>query len=100
MIRSGSYLSPAFTKDDIRACSGQISFTELSDAELPERSPISSRRKSHRLVYGRMEFGLGIADVPSSVTRNRKNAGGDNLKIKFRAPPVCSSVLRKRPRVV
>ena len=72
----GSYLGPEFSRDEIRAylTSNNIPFTELSDAELPEK--IADLIKAEKVIgwfYGRMEFGpRALEDGPSSATRNRR----------------------------
>ena len=99
----GSYLGPAHPNDEIRSYlqSQNIPYTELTDAELPER--IADLLKAEKVVgwfYGRMEFGpraLGgrsiIGDAQSSKMQEVMN-----LKIKFRESfrPFAPSVLRER----
>ena len=99
----GSYLGPDFTRDEIHAylTTNNIPFTELSDAELPEK--IADLIKAEKVIgwfYGRMEFGpraLGgrsiIGDAQSSKMQEVMN-----LKIKFRESfrPFAPSVLREK----
>src|SRR5258708_25656934 len=99
----GSYLGPAYSNDEIRAYlqTKNIPFTELTDAELPEK--IADLVKAQKVIgwfYGRMEFGpraLGarsiIGDAQSSEMQEVMN-----LKIKFRESfrPFAPAVLRER----
>jgi carbamoyltransferase len=99
----GSYLGPDFSRDEIHAylTKNGIAFTELSDAELPEK--IADLIKAEKVIgwfYGRMEFGpraLGgrsiIGDAQSSKMQEVMN-----LKIKFRESfrPFAPSVLREK----
>ncbi|MBE0541191.1 MAG: carbamoyltransferase [Verrucomicrobia bacterium] len=99
----GSYLGPDFSRDEIHAylTKSNIPFTELSDAELPEK--IADLIKAAKVIgwfYGRMEFGpraLGgrsiIGDAQSSMMQEVMN-----LKIKFRESfrPFAPSVLREK----
>lgn len=99
----GSYLGPDFSRDEIHAylTKNNIPFTELSDAELPEK--IADLIKAEKVIgwfYGRMEFGpraLGgrsiIGDAQSSKMQEVMN-----LKIKFRESfrPFAPSVLREK----
>jgi len=95
----GSYLGPEFSRDEIRSylTTNRIPFAELSDAELPEK--IADLIKAEKVIgwfYGRMEFGPARSvHARSSATRNPKNAGGMNLKIKFRESfrPFCSECI-------
>jgi len=99
----GSYLGPDFARDEIHAylTKNSIPFTELSDAELPEK--IADLIKAEKVIgwfYGRMEFGpraLGgrsiIGDAQSPMMQEVMN-----LKIKFRESfrPFAPSVLREK----
>jgi len=99
----GSYLGPEFSRDEIHAylTKNSIPFTELGDAELPEK--IADLIKAEKVIgwfYGRMEFGpraLGgrsiIGDAQSSKMQEVMN-----LKIKFRESfrPFAPSVLREK----
>jgi carbamoyltransferase len=99
----GSYLGPDFSRDEIHAYLTQnnIPFTELSDAELPEK--IADLIKAEKVIgwfHGRMEFGpraLGgrsiVGDAQSPQMQEVMN-----LKIKFRESfrPFAPSVLREK----
>ena len=99
----GSYLGPEFSREQIRAylTSGNIPFTELSDAELPER--IADLIKAEKVIgwfYGRMEFGpraLGGRSIIGDA-QSPKMQEVMNLKIKFRESfrPFAPSVLREK----
>ena len=99
----GSYLGPAYSNDEIRAYlkSQNIPFTELSDAELPEK--IADLIKAEKVIgwfYGRMEFGpraLGGRSIIGDA-QSAKMQEVMNLKIKFRESfrPFAPSVLRER----
>jgi len=99
----GSYLGPDFTRDEIHAylTKNKIPFTELSDAELPER--IADLIKAEKVIgwfYGRMEFGpraLGGRSIIGDA-QSPKMQEVMNLKIKFRESfrPFAPSVLREK----
>jgi carbamoyltransferase len=96
----GSYLGPAYSADEIRAYlqKQNIPFTELTDAELPEKiADLIHAQKVIGWFFGRMEFGpraLGgrsiIGDAQSPEMQEVMN-----LKIKFRESfrPFAPSVL-------
>ena len=99
----GSYLGPEFSRDEIHAylTSNNIPFTELSDAELPEK--IANLIKNEKVIgwfYGRMEFGpraLGGRSIIGDA-QSPKMQEVMNLKIKFRESfrPFAPSVLREK----
>jgi carbamoyltransferase len=99
----GSYLGPEFSRDEIRAylSKNNIPFTELNDAELPEK--IASLIKAEKVIgwfYGRMEFGpraLGGRSILGDA-QSPKMQEVMNLKIKFRESfrPFAPSVLREK----
>jgi len=99
----GSYLGPQHSRDEIQAYLTQnnIPFTELSDAELPER--IADLIKAKKVIgwfHGRMEFGpraLGGRSIIGDA-QSPKMQEVMNLKIKFRESfrPFAPSVLREK----
>jgi carbamoyltransferase len=99
----GSYLGPDFSRDEIHAylTKNSIPFTELSDAELPEK--IADLIKAEKVIgwfYGRMEFGpraLGGRSIIGDA-QSPKMQEVMNLKIKFRESfrPFAPSVLREK----
>jgi len=99
----GSYLGPNFARDDIHAylTKNNIPFTELSDAELPEK--IADLVKAEKVIgwfHGRMEFGpraLGGRSIIGDA-QSPKMQEVMNLKIKFRESfrPFAPSVLREK----
>jgi carbamoyltransferase len=99
----GSYLGPDFSRDEIHAylTKNNIPFTELSDAELPEK--IADLIKAEKVIgwfYGRMEFGpraLGGRSIIGDA-QSPKMQEVMNLKIKFRESfrPFAPSVLREK----
>ena len=99
----GSYLGPEFSRDEIRAylTANHIPFTELSDAELPEK--IADLIKAEKVIgwfYGRMEFGpraLGARSIIGDA-QSPKMQEVMNLKIKFRESfrPFAPTVLREK----
>jgi carbamoyltransferase len=99
----GSYLGPEFSRDEIHAylTANNIPFTELSDAELPEK--IADLIKAEKVIgwfYGRMEFGpraLGARSIIGDA-QSSKMQEVMNLKIKFRESfrPFAPSVLREK----
>jgi carbamoyltransferase len=99
----GSYLGPDFSREEIRAylTKNNIPFTELSDAELPEK--IADLIKAEKVIgwfYGRMEFGpraLGGRSIIGDA-QSAKMQEVMNLKIKFRESfrPFAPSVLREK----
>lgn len=99
----GSYLGPEHSRDEIHAYLTQnnIPFTELSDAELPEK--IANLIKGEKVVgwfHGRMEFGpraLGGRSIIGDA-QSPKMQEVMNLKIKFRESfrPFAPSVLREK----
>ncbi|MGC3956414.1 MAG: carbamoyltransferase [Verrucomicrobiota bacterium] len=99
----GSYLGPDFSRDEIHAylTKNRIPFTELSDAELPEK--IADLIKAEKVIgwfYGRMEFGpraLGGRSIIGAA-QSSKMQEVMNLKIKFRESfrPFAPSVLREK----
>ena len=99
----GSCLGPASTSGEIRAYlqSHNIPFTELSDAELPEK--VADLIKAEKVIgwfYGRMEFGpraLGGRSIIGDA-QSPKMQEVMNLKIKFRESfrPFAPTVLRER----
>jgi carbamoyltransferase len=99
----GSYLGPEFSRDEIRAylTANRIPFTELSDAELPEKiADLVEAEKVIGWFYGRMEFGpraLGARSIIGDA-RSPKMQEVMNLKIKFRESfrPFAPSVLREK----
>ena len=99
----GSYLGPEFSRDEIRAylTANRIPFTELSDAELPEKiADLIQAEKVIGWFYGRMEFGpraLGARSIIGDA-RSPKMQEVMNLKIKFRESfrPFAPSVLREK----
>jgi len=101
--QQGSYLGPAFSKDEIRQylAAQHIPFTELTDEELPEK--VADLIASENVIgwfQGRMEFGpraLGARSIIGDA-RSPKMQEVMNLKIKFRESfrPFAPSVLRER----
>ena len=99
----GSYLGPEFSRDEIRAylTANHIPFTELDDAELPEK--IADLIKAEKVIgwfYGRMEFGpraLGARSIIGDA-QSSKMQEVMNLKIKFRESfrPFAPTVLREK----
>jgi carbamoyltransferase len=99
----GSYLGPDFSRDEIHAylTKNNIPFTELSDAELPEK--IADLIKAEKVIgwfYGRMEFGpraLGGRSIIGDA-QSAKMQEVMNLKIKFRESfrPFAPSLLREK----
>lgn len=99
----GSYLGPEYSRDEIHAylTANNIPFTELSDAELPEK--IADLIKAEKVIgwfYGRMEFGpraLGARSIIGDA-QSSKMQEVMNLKIKFRESfrPFAPSVLREK----
>jgi carbamoyltransferase len=99
----GSFLGPAYSSEEIRAylTEQNIPFTELSDAELPEK--IADLIKAEKVIgwfYGRMEFGpraLGGRSILGDAQSPRMQEVM-NLKIKFRESfrPFAPSVLREK----
>jgi len=99
----GSYLGPEHSRDEIHAylTKNNIPFTELSDAELPEK--IADLIKAEKVIgwfYGRMEFGpraLGGRSIIGDAQSPRMQEVM-NLKIKFRESfrPFAPSVLREK----
>jgi len=99
----GSYLGPQHSRDEIHAYLTQnnIPFTELSDAELPEK--IADLIKAEKVIgwfHGRMEFGpraLGGRSIIGDA-QSPKMQEVMNLKIKFRESfrPFAPSVLREK----
>ena len=99
----GSYLGPAFSTDEIRAYlqKQNIPFTELTDAEIPERiADLIHAQKVIGWFYGRMEFGpraLGARSIIGDA-QSPEMQEVMNLKIKFRESfrPFAPSVLREK----
>ncbi|MBI3413744.1 MAG: hypothetical protein HY043_00260 [Verrucomicrobia bacterium] len=99
----GSYLGPEFSRDEIHAylTKNNIPFTELSDAELPEKiADLIHAEKVIGWFYGRMEFGpraLGGRSIIGDA-QSPKMQEVMNLKIKFRESfrPFAPSVLREK----
>ena len=99
----GSYLGPDFTRDEIHAylTTNNIPFTELSDAELPEKvADLIHDEKVIGWFHGRMEFGpraLGGRSIIGDA-QSPKMQEVMNLKIKFRESfrPFAPSVLREK----
>ena len=99
----GSYLGPAYRNDEIRAYleTQKISFTELTDGELPEKiANLINAQKVIGWFYGRMEFGpraLGARSIIGDA-QSPKMQELMNLKIKFRESfrPFAPSVLREK----
>jgi carbamoyltransferase len=101
--QGGSYLGAAFSREEIRAylASNNIPFTELNDAELPEK--IADLIKAEKVIgwfWGRMEFGpraLGARSIIGDA-QSPKMQEVMNLKIKFRESfrPFAPSVLREK----
>jgi len=99
----GSYIGPEFSRDEILAylTTNNIPFTELSDAELPEK--IADLIKNEKVIgwfYGRMEFGpraLGGRSIIGDA-QSPKMQEVMNLKIKFRESfrPFAPTVLREK----
>ena len=99
----GSYLGPHHSRDEIHAylTENNIPFTELSDAELPEK--IADLIKAEKVIgwfNGRMEFGpraLGGRSIIGDA-QSPKMQEVMNLKIKFRESfrPFAPSVLREK----
>ena len=99
----GSYLGPAFTKEEIRdyLTSHHIPFLELKDDEIPETiADLIAAEKVIGWFQGRMEFGpraLGGRSIIGDA-RSPKMQEVMNLKIKFRESfrPFAPTVLRER----
>ncbi len=99
----GSYLGPAYRNDEVRAYleTQKIPFTELTDAELPEKiADLINEQNVIGWFYGRMEFGpraLGARSIIGDA-RSPKMQELMNLKIKFRESfrPFAPSVLREK----
>jgi len=99
----GSYLGPSFSKEEIRRYfqSENIAFTELADAEIPEKiADLIAAEKVIGWFQGRMEFGpraLGGRSIIGDA-RSPRMQEIMNLKIKFRESfrPFAPSVLRER----
>src|SRR5438105_3265678 len=99
----GSYLGPAYRNDEIRAYleAQRIPFTELTDAELPEKvANLINAQKVIGWFYGRMEFGpraLGARSIIGDA-QSPKMQELMNLKVKFRESfrPFAPSVLREK----
>jgi carbamoyltransferase len=99
----GSYLGPDFSRDEIHAylTTNNIPFTELSDAELPEKiAGLVHAEKVIGWFHGRMEFGpraLGGRSIIGDA-QSPKMQEVMNLKIKFRESfrPFAPSVLREK----
>jgi carbamoyltransferase len=99
----GSYLGPEFSRDEIcdYLTENKIPFTELSDAELPEKiADLIHAEKVIGWFYGRMEFGpraLGARSIIGDA-QSPKMQEVMNLKIKFRESfrPFAPSVLREK----
>jgi carbamoyltransferase len=99
----GSYLGPTFPSTDIRRFLAErgVPFTELSDAEIPEK--IADLIKAEKVVgwfQGRMEFGpraLGARSILGDA-QSPKMQEVMNLKIKFRESfrPFAPAVLREQ----
>lgn len=99
----GSYLGVEFSREQIHAFlkSNNVTFTELSDEELPER--IADLIKAENVIgwfWGRMEFGpraLGARSIIGDA-QSPKMQEVMNLKIKFRESfrPFAPSVLREK----
>lgn len=99
----GSYLGVEFSREQIHAFlkSNNVTFTELSDEELPER--IADLIKAEKVIgwfWGRMEFGpraLGARSIIGDA-QSPKMQEVMNLKIKFRESfrPFAPSVLREK----
>lgn len=98
-----SLLGPAYASDDIRRflVEQQAPFTELSEAEIPERiADLINAGKVIGWFQGRMEFGpraLGARSIIGDA-RSSKMQEVMNLKIKFRESfrPFAPTVLRER----
>src|SRR5205807_547456 len=99
----GSYFGPAYRNDEIRAYleAQRIPFTELTDAELPEKvANLINAQKVIGWFYGRMEFGpraLGARSIIGDA-QSPKMQELMNLKVKFRESfrPFAPSVLREK----
>ena len=99
----GSYLGPEFSRGQIHSYLSEkkIPFTELNDAELPER--VADLIKAEKVIgwfYGRMEFGpraLGGRSIIGDA-QSTKMQEVMNLKIKFRESfrPFAPSVLKEK----
>lgn len=99
----GSYLGVEFSREQIHEFlkSNNVTFTELSDEELPER--IADLIKAEKVIgwfWGRMEFGpraLGARSIIGDA-QSPKMQEVMNLKIKFRESfrPFAPSVLREK----
>lgn len=99
----GTYLGPEFSRGQIHSylSENKIPFTELSDAELPER--VADLIKAEKVIgwfYGRMEFGpraLGGRSIIGDA-QSTKMQEVMNLKIKFRESfrPFAPSVLKEK----
>src|SRR5205085_7765088 len=95
-------LGPAYRNDEIRAYleAQRIPFTELTDAELPEKvANLINAQKVIGWFYGRMEFGpraLGARSIIGDA-QSPKMQELMNLKVKFRESfrPFAPSVLRE-----
>ena len=101
--QKASLLGPAFSPEEIRAflTEKKVPFTELSDAELPNR--IADLIKAEKVIgwfQGRMEFGpraLGARSIIGDA-QSPKMQETMNLKIKFRESfrPFAPAVLREK----
>jgi carbamoyltransferase len=99
----GSYLGPDFSRDDIRQFLQErnISHTELSDSELPDRvADLIHNEKVIGWFQGRMEFGPRALGARSIIGDARSTQMQElmNLKIKFRESfrPFAPTVLREK----
>jgi carbamoyltransferase len=102
-FQHGSYLGPEFSRSEIHSylAKNQIPFTEISDADLPEK--IADLIKAEKVIgwfYGRMEFGpraLGGRSIIGDA-QSPKMQEVMNLKIKFRESfrPFAPSVLKEK----
>jgi carbamoyltransferase len=102
-LQRGSYLGPAFTREEIRAflTERNVPFTELDDDAIAERiADLIHAEKVIGWFQGRMEFGpraLGARSIIGDA-RSPKMQEVMNLKIKFRESfrPFAPTVLRER----
>jgi len=99
----GSYLGPHYSNDEIRSYleKQNIPFTELTDAELPEKiADLIQAQKVIGWFNGRMEFGPRALGARSIIGDARSSEMQEvmNLKIKFRESfrPFAPAVLRER----
>jgi len=99
----GSLLGPEYSREEIHGylTQNQIPFTELSDAELPEKTAdLIHEGKVVGWFHGRMEFGpraLGARSILGDA-QSPKMQETMNLKIKFRESfrPFAPAVLREK----